>query len=61
MGFEPIRILLRGILSPLCLPIPPLVHVLPSATEGYMKEHVMSERVKIACPDNQGILGGGLL
>ena len=26
-GIEPVRILLRGILSPLCLPIPPQRHI----------------------------------
>jgi len=28
-GIEPVRILLRGILSPLCLPIPPQRHIQP--------------------------------
>ena len=39
-GIEPVRILLRGILSPLCLPVPPqrhgviLTHLLPSVKKN---------------------------
>ena len=53
-GIEPVRILLRGILSPLCLPVPPHRRLVKNST--FFPARQVSQLIQIQAERRQAML-----